>query len=229
MNTLKTWFKSLKTDSKKRIFVIVITAILITALLITGIILSVKKKSNPSVETVQKITEVPQETTEPETETTTEIKTTTEVITEIKTETTTKQQKTQNNKKPSASNPKPQQKPQNNAAPPINNSSTNKDEKMKLAMQQQGVSSEAAYWKKVEEHKNYKCPYCGSVSCPSIKRLPDALGNPKCHGYDSQHPCPNILAGKAKCPYCGKTLVDDDRWLTDPAHYCDGFCQNVFE
>lgn len=236
MNTFKNWFQTLKTDPKKRILVIVITTLLVIAILITGIVLAVKKQSNPSVESVPEITDISQQTTDPETETTTEIETTTEAITEVisepKTEAATKQQTpSQSTKKPAANNPKPQQKPQNNVNPPLNNNSGNnmsQSEKMKIAMEEQGVSSEAEYWKKVEKHKNYKCPYCGSSSCQSIAHNYDALGNPYSDYYNNQKPCPVFAAGKAKCPNCGKILVDDNRWLTEPDKYCDGFCTNTF-
>lgn len=232
MNKLKNWFQALSADQKKRLWVITAIVAVVIILVIVGIVFFVKKQDKPSTPPVPKTTINTQEQTEPETDppTETETETKTEVSTEPQTEPATKKPASSSNKKSDSKHSNAQQKPQNNPAPPINNGANNmsQEEKMKLAMQEQGVSSETEYWKKVEGHKNYKCPYCGSASCPSIAHNYDVLGNPYSNYYDNNHPCPVYAAGKAKCPSCGKTLVDDNRWYTDPEHYCDGFCQNVF-
>ena len=79
----------------------------------------------------------------------------------------------------------------------------------------------------LEEVRNCKCSTCGKHDCPSLEYGTDLLGNP---GWPSISPekCPAIINGTAKCPHCGKILVEDNRWQTEPDKYCDGKCNINF-
>lgn len=95
---------------------------------------------------------------------------------------------------------------------------------------QVGCETEAEYKAYIKNIPNYKCRYCGDHNCPAITYGPNRIGDIVVRDFDKSK-CSAIKAEKIKCPNgCGRILVgtDDERWYTDPDHYCHGGCHLSF-
>lgn len=205
---------------KKNVWILVITIALIV-LTISIVSISIHKKNSGNDQKIISTTSSSQTTME---ETTTVVPTTTPPS-----ETTIAIKETQETTTSKKKEKKPVQTTiQSNEKNPAETPQTSETNKMQRAMQQHGVTNEDEYWKSVKQHEQYKCPNCGKSDCQSIGHNLDVLGNPYSDFYKNDTPCPLIQKGDAKCPHCGKTLVDDDRWISDPDHYCDGMCNVQF-
>ena len=94
---------------------------------------------------------------------------------------------------------------------------------------QVGCETEAEYKAYLANVPNYKCEYCGDHNCPSITYKKNRIGDTIIYLGDNMDKCPAIKAEKIKCPNgCGRILVDDNRWFTEPDKYCDGGCHLSF-
>lgn len=164
--------------------------------------------------------------------------TTTEEVTEESSETSDKTQKedeTKNNtetstKKPETTTKKPN-KTETTTKKPVTTTKPSSPDKVPEDVAKDLVygdyGGKEGYEAHLKEVANYKCNRCGKHDCPSLEYGKDLLGNPD---WPSIWPekCPAIINETAKCPHCGKTLVADDRWLTEPNKYCDGACHLSF-
>lgn len=212
-------------SSKKNIAITVSVAVVAIILaVIIGVTHNKKAKTEPEI-TVPVETTVEAETTEEATEETTVEET--EKETEKTTEKTAPKPAAKPQQKPNKPAPKPAPKPSNNK--PANNGDRDK-EAIEVAREHlyKKYGGKEGYEKHVEKVKNYKCPYCGKHDCPGLEYGRDAFGNPTGPSIKDGK-CPDIMAGKVKCPHCGKTQVGlDDPRLADKEHYCDGFCHISF-
>lgn len=141
-----------------------------------------------------------------------------------KTETTTKKPVTTTKpSKPETTTKAPTEKVTENAADLA-------DWELRSIWSEVGCNSEAEYKAYVKNIPNYKCRYCGDHNCPAITYGPNRIGDIVVSEFDKSK-CPAIKAEKIKCPNgCGRILVgtDDERWYTDPDHYCHGGCHLSF-
>ena len=178
--------------------------------------------NNDSANTTESTTET---TTESTTESTTE--TTTETTTEKKTETTTNKKVENTTKKPETTTKKPNKTETTTKKPVTTTKPSKSEEEENREMMYGKYGGKEGYEAHLKEVANYKCNRCGKHNCPSLEYGKDLLGNPD---WPSIWPekCPAIINETAKCPHCGKTLVADDRWLTEPNKYCDGACHLNF-
>ncbi len=188
--------------------------------------------NNDSANTTESTTET---TTESTTESTTE--TTTETTTEKKTETTTIKKVENTTKKKTESTTV--KKTESTTKKQETIMSSNYDElsdreKEMIWSNEYDVTKNGYHFESEEEYfeyinnvvPNYKCPYCGKHNCPGITYKTNECGHTTIYLGYLKEKCPAILAEKIKCEHCGKILVSslDDRWLTEPDKYCDGFC-----
>lgn len=165
--------------------------------------------------------------------------TTTEEVTEESSETSDKTQEEDKNsttdtttgKNDKETTTKKPNKPETTTKKPVTTTKPSKPDKVPEDVAKDLVygdyGGKEGYEAHLKEVANYKCNRCGKHDCPSLEYGKDLLGNPD---WPSIWPekCPAIINETAKCPHCGKTLVADDRWLTEPNKYCDGACHLNF-
>ena len=181
--------------------------------------------NNDSVNTTESTTET---TTESTTESTTE--TTTETTTEKQTKTTTNKKVENTTTKTETTTKKPN-KTETTTKKPVTTTKPSSPDKVPEDEAREGLykyyGGKEGYEAHLKEVKNYKCSSCGKHDCPSLEYGTDLLGNPDWPSIHSEK-CPAIMNETAKCPHCGKTLVEDNRWQTEPDKYCRGTCHISF-
>lgn len=220
--------KKILTNKKNAVIISVILAALI---LVSAIVVVSQRNDGPDVDVDVSTT---LEGT-PGTTGTTVDGTTTEEVTEESSETSDKTQEedeTKDNtetstKKPETTTKKPNKTETTTKKPVTTTKHSKSEEEQDREAMYAMYGGKEGYEARLNEIKNYKCSRCGKHNCPSLEYGVDALGNP---GWPSIHSekCPAIINETAKCPHCGKTLVADDRWLTEPNKYCDGACHLNF-
>ena len=166
-----------------------------------------------------------------ESSTTSTTETTTESTTiENPTESTTKSTTESTTKKPETTTKKPN-KTETTTKKPVTTTKPSNPDKVPEDIAKELVygdyGGKEGYEAHLEEVRNYKCSTCGKHDCPSLEYGTDLLGNPKWPSI-SPEKCPAIINGTAKCPHCGKILVEDNRWQTEPDKYCRGTCHLNF-
>ena len=196
---------------------------------------SEKAEEQDTTTTTQSVIES-SSTTETTTETTTEKKIETTTIKKVekttkKPETTTKKpNKTETTTKKPVTTTKPS-KPETTTKPGekhTENAADLSDSELERIWNEVDCNTEAEYKAYVKNIPNYKCKWCGDHNCPSITYGPNRIGDIVVTSLDKSK-CPAIKAEKIKCPQgCGRILVDDDRWFTQPDKYCDGTCHLNF-
>lgn len=169
---------------------------------------------------------------EPDSTPTTENSTTDTSVTEestekVDTETSTTTTTTESTTKPETTTKKPNKTETTTKKPVTTTKPSKSEEEENRDIMYAMHGGKAGYEAHLKEVANYKCDTCGKHNCPSLEYGTDLLGNPDWPGIHSEK-CPAIINETAKCPHCGKTLVEDNRWQTEPDKYCRGTCHISF-
>ena len=216
-------------NNKRNIIISVVSLVLVVAIVIVAVTFNNNKID------VDNSTTTTQGTTE---NTAQGNGTTTEEVTEESSETSDKTQKedeTKDNtetstKKPETTTKKPN-KPETTTKKPVTTTKPSSPDKVPEDEAREGLykyyGGKEGYEAHLKEVANYKCSSCGKHDCPSLEYGKDLLGNPDWPSIHSEK-CPAIINETAKCPHCGKILVEDNRWQTEPDKYCRGTCHINF-
>ena len=234
-------------NNKRNIIISVVSLVLVVAIVVVAVTFNNNKIDvDNSTTTTQGTTEntaqgdgtTTEEVTEESSETSDktqeedETKNNTETSTKKPETTTKKPNKTETTTKKPVTTTKPS-KPETTTKPGekhTENAADLSDSELERIWNEVDCNTEAEYKTYVKNIPNYKCEYCGDHNCPAITYGPNRIGDIVVTRFETGK-CPAIKAEKVKCPQgCGRILVDvdDDRWYTDPDHYCHGGCHINF-